>query len=135
NIQSQRISALPREARYSARQSVNDHTRNVDEALKELGLVRARLDGLFDRIGRPTGPEIMKALQKLTTGALKEVELTQAATRELQSLTVKPSGQVLRSASPRVGPSVLVSLAVVVPLLHILALRIVSGSRERSGPA
>ena len=108
NLQAQQISALPREARYSVRQSVTDRARNVDAALKYLASVRARLDALFDRIGRPTGPEILKALEKLTTGTFKEVELTQAATRELQSLTAKPSGQVLRSASPGVGPDLLV---------------------------
>lgn len=130
SLQERQISALPRDARYTARQSVTDRTRNVDVALKDLALVRARLDALFDRFGRPTGTEILKALEKLTAGTFKEVKLTQAATRELQSLTAKPSGQVLRSPSPGTAPDLLVSLAVVGRLLHILALRLLKRSKR-----
>jgi hypothetical protein len=33
----------------------------------------------FDRLGLSTGPEIVKAIEELTAGAYKQVELTQAA--------------------------------------------------------
>jgi hypothetical protein len=134
-LQSSRIPGLPREARYSVRQSVTDRNRNVEQAFKALAIVRGRLDMLFDRLGRPTGPEILKALEKLTTGAFKQVELTQAATRELQSLTMKLPGPTLRGASQTVAPDMLVSLAVIGRLLHILALRFARRSRGGGMPS
>ncbi len=131
-LQGQYVQQLPRASRYPARQSIGDRTQNIDAALKELAAVRARLDALFDRIGRPTGPEVVKAIEKLATTAFKEAELTRAATRELQSSITKSSGPVLHGAAPAAGPDLLVSVAVVGRLMHILVLRYLA--RAGKGP-
>ncbi len=125
DLESKRISSFPRNARYSAGQSITDRIRNFDGAMRAAATVRERLEQLFDRLGRPTGPEIVKALEKLTTGAYKQVELTQAAGRELRSLTAKPNVPIVRGATPAAGPDLMVSIAVVGRLLHLLALRLV----------
>jgi len=134
DLESKRISSFPRNAQYSAAQSVNDRIRNLDGAMRAAATVRKRLEQLFDRLGRPTGPEIIKALEKLTTGAYKQVELTQAVGRELRSLTAKPSAPVIHGATPAAGPDLMVSIAVVGRLLHLLALRLMGGPHGAAGP-
>jgi hypothetical protein len=133
-LESKRISSFPRSARYAMAQSVTDRIRNFDGAMSAAATVRDRLEQLFDRLGRPTGPEIVKAIEELTTGAYKQIELTQAAVRELRSLTTKSSGPVIRGATPAAVPDLIVSIAVVGRLLHLLALRLMGGSRRAAGP-
>jgi hypothetical protein len=129
-LESQRIRSLPRDLRYSSQQSVIGRRRNLDDAMRVVATVHTRLEQLFDRIGRPTGPEVLRALEKLITGAYNQVELTRAVTQELQRLTTKPSGPVIRASAPATTPDLLASIAIVGRLMHILAVRFLKGQRQ-----
>ncbi len=134
-LESGRISSLPRDARYSMQQSLADRGRNLNDAMAAVGKVRERLDLLLDRLGRPTGPEIIKALEKLTTGTYKQAELMQAASRELHALSSTTSVSSIRGPAPSAGPDLLVSIAVIGRMLQIVALHLAGGSGRGTAPS
>jgi len=62
---------------------------------------------------------------KLAGNLYHDAELMQTANRELQSLSVRPSGPTIRSPRPAGGADLPVSLAILGRIVHIVALRFV----------